>query len=329
MLGQSGSTSAYIPQYVVTELIAALAAPLWYLGGAAIASCALVVAAISFIVINHLVRQVRKANEQRLHLDQQLMQSQKLASIGELSSGIAHEINNPLAVIGQEVEWMRHILHGSPIDGVEGLEELRDSMREIGRQVERCGEITHKLLDFARKTEPLIQGVDVNKLIEDMARLVEKESILKNITIVRDYQKDMPAVYTDGPLLRQVVLNLLNNARQAIGKDGVITVITRISTDNSVDLKVVDTGCGVPTENLSKIFDPFFTTKPPGEGTGLGLSICHGIIDRLGGRISVESELGKGTTFSIDLPLKLARGQETVGRMPEVGTEWSSASTRP
>lgn len=172
----------------------------------------------------------------------------------------------------------------------------------------RYCEITHKLLDFARKKEPLIQGVDANQLIEDMAKLVQREAVNNNISIIRNYAGELPLVRTDAPLLRQVVLNLLNNAAYAVGKDGSITVSTRISGDGHMEVAVSDTGCGISKEHFSKIFDPFFTTKPPGKGTGLGLSICQGIITRLGGAISVETETGKGACFTIHLPLKYEEG---------------------
>lgn len=256
----------------------------------------------SFLSARRLHAEIRRASEQRCFLDQQLIQSQKLASIGELSSGIAHEINNPLAVIGQEVEWIRHIMGEAAGTMGPAEAELQDSLREIGRQVERCGEITHKLLDFARKQEPLMQRVDINRLVEDMARLVEREARLHNIRIERDYAEGLPEANTDAPLLRQVVLNILNNATHAIEKDGVITVRTRKRGESGIDIQVSDTGCGIPPEHLDKIFDPFFTTKAPGKGTGLGLSICHGIMQRLGGNISLESQVGEGTTFTIQLP---------------------------
>jgi two-component system NtrC family sensor kinase len=169
-------------------------------------------------------------------------------------------------------------------------------------QVDRCTEITRNLLDFARKREPVIQGVEVNRLIESMTMLVEKEGKHNNISIVRQYDKELPVIYSDAPQLRQVVLNFLTNAAHAIGKDGVITITTRLKNGDSVDIVIRDTGGGIPEENLQKIFDPFFTTKPPGQGTGLGLSICHGIIQRLGGRITVKSQMGQGTEFTITLP---------------------------
>jgi two-component system, NtrC family, sensor kinase len=235
-------------------------------------------------------------------LDERLLQSQKLAAIGELSAGIAHEINNPLAIIRQEAEWMQHLLKKLGDGERKELEELQGSVHQIVQQVDRCTEITRNLLDFARKRDPVIQAVEVNRLIETMTMLVEKEAKHKNITIGRHYDNALPVIYSDAPQLRQVILNFLTNATQAIGSDGVVTITTRQSGDDAVDIVISDTGCGIPEENLQKIFDPFFTTKPPGQGTGLGLSICHGIILRLGGRITVASQVGRGTDFTITLP---------------------------
>lgn len=270
---------------------------------------ALLIALGAFLSTRSLLVDVDRAVAQKKKLDQQLIQSQKLASIGELSSGIAHEINNPLAIIGQEIEWVKHLLKEDEAGRSSNSPELADSFREIARQVDRCKEITHKLLDFARKSEPLVQNTDLNKLVEDMARLVDREAVLKQIQIVRAYQTDLPFVQTDGPLLRQVVLNLLTNAVSAIGDKGTITVETRKSGTNAVEVVVKDTGCGIPREDLAKIFDPFFTTKPQGQGTGLGLSICHGIVTRLEGEIQVESELQKGSVFKLRLPIETKKGE--------------------
>lgn len=236
-------------------------------------------------------------------LDERLLQSQKLAAIGELSAGIAHEINNPLAIIRQEAEWMQILLKKLADLRLKEITELNDSIHQIVQQVDRCTEITRNLLDFARKRDPVIQSVDVNRIIEDMTMLVEKEAKHNNITIVRHYDPKLPHIYSDAPQLRQVILNFLTNATHAIGSDGRITITTRLAGTDAVDLIFNDTGCGIPEDNLGKIFDPFFTTKPPGKGTGLGLSICHGIVVRLGGKIAVDSQVGHGTTFTITLPL--------------------------
>ncbi len=274
------------------------------------AVAALGVAALSFRACKYLVDEIGRAHEQKCRLDGQLIQSQKLASVGELSSGIAHEINNPMAIIAQEVEWMKHVLNDEGFDDEKRMPELGDSLSEIARQTDRCREITHKLLDFARKKEPLIQATEINRLMEDMVRLIERDALHRNITIVRDYQGDLPSIHTDPPLLKQVVLNLLNNAAAAIEGEGCITVSTRLSDEDFIEIFIRDTGCGIPQDHLDKVFEPFFTTKPPGKGTGLGLSICHGIIAKLDGEISVASEVGKGSTFLVRLPTGDTGGKE-------------------
>jgi signal transduction histidine kinase len=288
---------------VVPPSILLLAVPLWIYSGPGAAFAALAVAALCFFVISSLVRKVVKAQEQKCFLDLQLIQSQKLAAIGELSTGIAHEINNPLAIIAQEVEWARHQLQAEKPDG-KSLAELKDSLDEITRQVDRCSEVTHRILDFARKRDPLVQSTEINKLVEDMAKLVEKEVSHAGICVIRQYENDLPPALTDPPLLRQVVLNLLNNAAYAVGQNGTISVETRMPDNGKIEIEISDTGCGIPKEDLNRIFDPFFTTKPPGKGTGLGLSLCHSIVIRLGGTIAVQSEQGKGSAFTVRLPLE-------------------------
>ena len=290
--------------YTSTLLIVLAASLLGFTDGPWYFAAGLLPALVSFLGTRELLGKVRKANEQKFFLDEQLIQSQKLAAIGELSSGIAHEINNPLAIIGQESEWANHLLQSDEPRDFKQVDDLKDSLREITRQVERCKEITHLLLNFTRKMETLLQRVDVNRLIEDMTKLVERETKQHHIHIVRRFQKDLPPVMSDAPLLRQVILNLLNNAAYAIQKDGAITLTTRLADHGQVEIVVTDTGSGISKENLSRIFNPFFTTKPPGKGTGLGLSISQRIIDKLGGHISVTSELGHGTTFTIRLPQK-------------------------
>ena len=265
-------------------------------------------AVLTIMTTRKLLQKAAAADKQASFLDDKLVQSQKLASIGELSAGIGHEINNPLAIISQETEWMQHLAKRVGEGDSKGVAELQDSLKEVLHQVDRCREITQNLLDFARRKEPVFQEVNVNKLIEDLSRLVEKEAILHQIEIRRDFQQNLPLVHTDAPSLRQVVLNLLTNATHAVEKDGKIRIATKSSQNGAVDIIVEDTGCGIPKDHLTKIFDPFFTTKPDGKGTGLGLSICHGIVDKLGGRISVSSEVGKGSTFVVTLPINQQRG---------------------
>lgn len=261
-------------------------------------------AALCWLTIYRLAQQQRETQQGKDRADEQLLQSQKLAAVGELAAGLAHEINNPLAIIRQEAEWLLFLCRQSdPLDMTEAITGLR----QILKQVDRSREITTNLLNFARRQKPVAQAVNLNRLVEDMVRLVAKEAQQRHITIITELAPDMPLLSTDAPLLRQVVLNLLNNAMQAINRDGTITIRTQLLGANQVSLTISDTGCGIPKDHLPRIFDPFFTTKPSGQGTGLGLSICHGIIDRLGGTIAVASEVGKGSTFAITLPITLAR----------------------
>jgi two-component system, NtrC family, sensor kinase len=294
--------------YIASILIALCAVILAFTGSLGFAVVGIFLAIVIFMTTRKLLQKLAAANEQKCFLDEKLVQSQKLASIGELSAGIGHEINNPLAIISQETEWMQHLLKRIGERDPKEVAELQDSLKEVLRQVDRCREITQNLLDFARKKEPVFQEVNVNKLIDDLSRLVEKETIQYHIEIRKDFQQDLPLVHTDAPSLRQVVLNLLTNATHAIEKDGRIRIATQRSENGSVDIIVEDTGCGIPKDHLTKIFDPFFTTKPEGKGTGLGLSICHGIVDKLGGRISVSSEVGKGSTFVVTLPINQQKG---------------------
>jgi len=294
--------------YIASILIALCAVVLAFTGSLGFGVAGIFLAALTFVTTRKLLQKLAASDKQASFLDEKLVQSQKLASIGELSAGIGHEINNPLAIISQETEWMQHLVKRIGEGDSKGITELQDSLKEVLHQVDRCREITQNLLDFARRKEPVFQEVNVNKLIDDLSRLVEKEAILHQIEIRRDFQRDLPLVQTDAPSLRQVVLNLLTNATHAVQKDGQIRIATKSSQNGSVDIIVADTGCGIPKDHLTKIFDPFFTTKPEGKGTGLGLSLCHGIVDKLGGRISVSSEVGKGATFVVTLPINQKRG---------------------
>ncbi len=269
---------------------------------ALLAMAALVMAACS---ARSLLARLAESEAAQSSLNAQLIQSQKLAAIGELSAGIAHEINNPIAIIAQETEWSAHLLSEAEASTGKDFAEVRDSLREIRSQVDRCKNITHKLLDIDRKREPVLQDVDVARLVDDMARLVDKEASYKNVTLTRKLPEDLPHLRTDAPLLRQVVLNLMTNALQAVDPGGSI-VVSASADDNTLFISIADNGHGIAPENMDKIFNPFFTTKPPGQGTGLGLSLCHNLVSGMSGQICVESEVDKGTTFTVRLPRKIS-----------------------
>ncbi|MBM3302633.1 MAG: ATP-binding protein [Deltaproteobacteria bacterium] len=222
--------------------------------------------------------------------------------VDALSAGIAHEINNPLGIIAQETQWLYDLLSRESFKGVNETRDCLESLCVIARQVDRCKEIVGKLLSLARQMHPVFQRVDINDLLEEMIVLVEKGSrTAAKVRIMKNLDSDLPLVETDPPLVRQVVLNLLDNAVHAIDEAGTVTVTTT-SRDDAVEISVQDDGCGIPEENVRKIFTPFFSTKPQGRGTGLGLAMCRGIVELLGGRIFVRSDVGVGSAFTVCLP---------------------------
>jgi len=261
-----------------------------------------------------LVSLVKLTKAESHDLGEQLVHVQKLAVLGEMAAGVAHEINNPMMIIGQEAEIIGLLVDRSELAGTPQAEEIKDSVEQIKQQVSRCGGITHGMLQAARKRDAVDQPVDINKLVEDMAVLVEQETAMADVSIVRLYCKRLPSVITDGPMLRQVILNLLSNAAQAVKGGGKIFITTGLR-DGMVLIEVRDTGPGIAPEHMEKLFSPFFTTKAPGQGTGLGLSISLRIINELGGSITVESELGDGAAFTVHLPRERVRAAgQALGR---------------
>ena len=234
-----------------------------------------------------------------------VIQSSKMAALGKMAAGIAHEINNPLAVIGEKAGWIKDLLAEEDVAKSKNLKEFEDAVRKIEYHVERTKKVTHRLLGFARRMEPILERVDVNKTLNDTVEFLENESKSRNIDIQVDFQPDLPKIMSDSSQLQQIFLNIINNAIDAIGKGGEIHIkTTHLPKNNEIMIEITDNGPGVSKENINKIFDPFFTTKEVGKGTGLGLSIVYSIIEKLGGRIMVASEIGQGTTFTIYLPVK-------------------------
>ncbi len=263
---------------------------------------ALAIATIALILSKMMVDRIARADREKERMNEQVIQAGRLAAIGELAAGIAHEINNPVAIMVEEAGWIGDLLQEEQFQNSANLEELKRAVNQIRTQGRRCKEITHKLLSFARKTDPRIQDVDVNELIKELVRFSEQRAKYARVTINTRLQEDLPFVRASQSELQQVFLNLINNALDAMEKEGGILNITTHLQGDYLVVEVSDTGPGIPEANLQRIFDPFFTTKPVGKGTGLGLSICYGIIKKIGGEINVKSALGKGTTFTITLP---------------------------
>ncbi len=260
---------------------------------------------VSIITTKHMIQVVKNRDEEADELNRQLVQTSKLASLGELAAGVAHEINNPLAIILTGNQVIRDIA-----DEVSDLEEefktqLYECLAQADGQVLRCNMITHNLLRFARRSKSIIEEVNLNNCISEVIELMEKRAKSSGVSFERDFNELLPKVRTDASQLQQVFVNLFSNAIDAHeGKPyGSIKVTTRSEgKKGGVEIAVSDTGSGIPAHVLEKMFDPFFTTKPVGKGTGLGLSISYNIINNLGGEIRVQSSVGKGTEFTIFLP---------------------------
>ncbi|MFP5213506.1 MAG: sensor histidine kinase, partial [Acidobacteriota bacterium] len=258
----------------------------------------------SVFVTRSMIGQLIKTDREKAVLDASLVQSSKMAALGKLAAGIAHEVNNPLAVIKEKVGWIKDLLGEEDIKESENFQEFEDAVRKIDFHVDRAKKVTHRLLGFARRMEPINEEVEINKVLEETIDFLRNEAHYRNIEIQSNYNAALPLTFSDSSQLQQVFLNILNNAIDAIGKEGNITVETdQNEQEGEISIKISDNGPGIPTEKLGKIFDPFFTTKGVGQGTGLGLSISYSIMEKLGGRIIVASEVGKGTTFTIYVPI--------------------------
>ena len=254
---------------------------------------------LSKIIVNRIAR----IDDEKQLMNAKVVETGKLASVGELAAGVAHEINNPVAIMVEEAGWMGDLLEEEEIQNSKNLAEFRRAIGQIKDQGRRCKEITQKLLSFARKTDGTVQDIEINEVLEELVALSAQRAKYALVTIQTRFQQNLPRLRLSLSELQQVFLNLINNALDAMEtKGGSLTIESRLEKDGIV-VQISDTGVGIPEANLNRIFDPFFTTKAVGKGTGLGLSICYGIIDKLGGKIAVRSTVGLGTTFAVHLPV--------------------------
>ncbi|MEJ5358709.1 MAG: ATP-binding protein [Desulfobacterales bacterium] len=269
---------------------------------AIIVSGMLAIVLTTVLTTRTLVRQMMQAETRLREMDAQLIQADKLAALGKMAAGVAHEINNPLAVILQKTGWMRDLLAEEDLRGSPNFTEFRDAVLKIEEHVERARKVVHDMLGYARRMEPRTEAIDVNRIIHQTVDILKNYARNNNIEIQTDLQPDLPRTTGDGSQLQQVILNLVNNAIDAIGQNGRIVVRSE-TAESAIRITVTDNGPGIPEHMQRKVFDPFFTTKGTGKGTGLGLWISYNIIEKMGGKMTLQSKPGEGATFTIVLPV--------------------------
>jgi two-component system NtrC family sensor kinase len=252
-------------------------------------------------LLTDLERQVQERTAALERAQERLIQTEKLSSLGKLSASIAHEINNPLTGILTTAKLLIRMLEERPDEPER--ERLIKHLQLVHRETERCSAIVRNLLGFARERPLTLTDADVNAALEEALFLVHNQVALQNITLVRQLG-DVPLVHADFGQIRQAFANIIINACDAMPNGGTLTVTTTRAAGEMVEIRIADTGIGIPKEQLSKVFDPFFTTKE--KGTGLGLSVVYGVIDRHGGKLTLDSAPGKGTVVTIRLPEPVA-----------------------
>ncbi|MFZ5765080.1 MAG: sensor histidine kinase [Thermodesulfobacteriota bacterium] len=266
-------------------------------------SCTFIIIFVVVRIASFLADAIRRSDEARESLIAQTEHTDRLASIGRLAAGVAHEINNPLAIIGAKTQLMQDLL--TQEKNFSQRDKFLAQLDAMRNAVNRSQTITHRLLGFARRMEARREPVNINEVIAEVISFLEREARYQNIRIEQDLQFDLPSISSDHGQLQQILFNIINNAIDAAGKNGKIVIRTRQHNGDSVQIDIVDNGPGMSPEVQKKIFDPFFTTKndKSKQGTGLGLSITYGLVKKLKGEIEVQSEQGVGTIFTLTFSL--------------------------
>jgi two-component system NtrC family sensor kinase len=266
-----------------------------------IISCLVLNLLIVYGLVTMLTKLIKKADEMQMTMLKEAEHTDRLVSIGRLAAGVGHEINNPLAIINQKNGLVVDLLLISP--DFEHKETIFGCLREVDKSVERCKTITHRLLGFARRSDVHSERLQVNKIVEEVLQFLENSMMHSRIRVELQLQDDLPLIVSDHLQLQQIFLNIINNGIDAIGKEGTVSIMTHVAA-GEIQVVIQDDGHGIDQEILPHIFEPFFTTKETGKGTGLGLSITYGLIKKLDGDITVRSQIGKGTAFTITLPIQ-------------------------
>jgi two-component system NtrC family sensor kinase len=262
---------------------------------------AMVIFFVAFRTTRLMVQRIEAADREREAYHLHLEQAEKLASLGRLAAGVAHEINNPLAIINEKAGLMKDLVLFSK--KYQDQEKLVGLVESILRSVQRAREVTHRLLGFAKRMDVKVETIHLNPLLQEVLSFLQKEALHRNIQVNLDFDPNLPPIENDRGQLQQVFLNLVNNAFEAVADGGTITITTGYTSDGMIEASITDNGCGIPEDHIKHLFDPFFTSGKP-QGTGLGLSIAYGVVSKCGGDIRVQSEVGKGSTFTVELPTK-------------------------
>lgn len=267
-----------------------------------------IIAVVVLSVATYLVNRILIADQKRIMMLHEVEYSNKMASIGRLAAGVAHEINNPLAVINEKVGLIKDMF--TIKDELKGNRKLIELVDSALSSVDRCGTITKRLLNFARHLDVKIQTVNLGEVIGDVLGFLSKEAEYRSIAVSVNVPGNIPQFESDRGKLQQIFLNIVNNAFAAVKDGGRIDITAKYEGADLVSVTFTDDGCGIPGSDLERIFEPFFSTKTRHGGTGLGLSITYGLVQELGGSIGVQSEAGRGSSFIITIPLKREKKEE-------------------
>lgn len=262
---------------------------------------------VVLVVSTYLVSKIHTADQSRVAALHKVEYINKMASLGRLSAGVAHEINNPLAIINEKTGLMKDLL--GQIEESPLRIRMMTLVEAVLQSVNRCSRITRRLLNFARQSDVAFNIIDIGEVINNVTGFLQKDAENRNIQIEIDIAPDIPLIRSDRGKLEQIFLNLMNNAFAALADGGHLNIKVRKLPGKTIRILVIDDGCGIPAEDLPRVFEPFFSTRTRQGGTGLGLSITKGLAEEIGGTIGVESKTGEGTRFSITLPFNPDGGE--------------------
>jgi two-component system NtrC family sensor kinase len=265
---------------------------------------------LAYTLTRQIIRRMQRIDVEKQQLGQQLVRATRLAELGQMAAGFAHEINNPLQIMKSDRTLIEMVFSDLKQKGIltePDAKDLEETLAQLKLQIERCAKITQTILEFGRKNEPMEKDVDVSAFVTQMTSMISEKASVQGIRLIKEISEQTPLLRVDPSQLQQVLLNLLNNAIDAITErhgceGGELSIQAGPGANGKVRISVRDNGAGISLENQKKIFAPFFTTKAPGKGTGLGLYVCYGIIQGMGGTMEVESQRGVGTTFTLHLP---------------------------